>query len=191
MLLYCLTLKHHHDHHLHPLPAHARAINHQQPNNDSGAAQAGAIAFGLFIFTSKVESAIAVQALPDGYTARNIAVTVRTIIIGLLWLVTFIFSANTVGLSGLAIQLLFFPDSVKDDSPSKPRATGPQLPRVTVTSSREDIRRAFESVSGPSTPAARSPLASVDGGGGGSGGSGAGASSGGSGSGEQQQQQQP
>jgi hypothetical protein len=47
-----------------------------------------------------VESAIAVQALPDAYTARNIAVTVRTIIVGLLYLVTFIFSANTLGLTG-------------------------------------------------------------------------------------------
>jgi hypothetical protein len=55
---------------------------------------------GLFIYTSKVEGAINVQALPDAYTARNIAITVRTIIIGLLYLVTFIFSANTVGLAG-------------------------------------------------------------------------------------------
>ena len=67
----------------------------------SGAVQAGAIAVGLFIFTSKVESAISIQALPDAYTARNMAVTVRTIIIGLLYLVTFIFSANAVGLGVL------------------------------------------------------------------------------------------
>lgn len=66
----------------------------------SGAVQAGAIAFGLFYFTSKVEGSINGQSLPDAYTARNIAVTVRTIIVGLLYLVTFIFSANTVGLTG-------------------------------------------------------------------------------------------
>jgi hypothetical protein len=70
------------------------------PAPRSGAAQAGAIAFGLFVFTAKVEGAIAGQALPDGYTARNIAITVRTIITGRLYLVTFIFSANTVGLAG-------------------------------------------------------------------------------------------
>lgn len=33
--------------------------------------------------------------------ARNIAITVRTIIVGLLYLATFIFSANAVGLSGV------------------------------------------------------------------------------------------
>jgi hypothetical protein len=38
--------------------------------------------------------------MPDAYTARNIAVTVRTILIGLLYLITFIFSANAVGLTG-------------------------------------------------------------------------------------------
>jgi hypothetical protein len=54
---------------------------------------------------------------------------------------------------------------VVDDEPRPTPPTGPQLPRVTVTSSPEDIRRAFESVSGPPTPAAgASPAASVDGG---------------------------
>lgn len=32
--------------------------------------------------------------------ARNIAITVRTIIVGLTYLATFIFSANAVGLTG-------------------------------------------------------------------------------------------
>jgi len=34
--------------------------------------------------------------------ARNIAITVRTIIVGLMYLATFIFSANALGLSGAA-----------------------------------------------------------------------------------------
>lgn len=126
-----------------------------------GALQAGVIAYGLFIFTTKVETLISAQNLPAGYTvstqtqlvaifhlvlhalktsnpayylyvlgckyhvsatqcyayalvasastdcvmalclqAANIAITVRTIIIGLLYLATFIFSANTLGLAG-------------------------------------------------------------------------------------------
>lgn len=45
--------------------------------------------------------------------AANIAITVRTIIIGLLYLATFIFSANALGLTGkhdwrLYDELLFF-----------------------------------------------------------------------------------
>ena len=65
-----------------------------------GAAQAGALGFGLFIFSTKVSSLVNVQALPDGYTARNITITVRTLIQGLSWLATFIFCANAIGLFG-------------------------------------------------------------------------------------------
>jgi hypothetical protein len=32
--------------------------------------------------------------------ARNVAITVRTIIVGLMYLATFIFSANALGLTG-------------------------------------------------------------------------------------------
>jgi len=90
-------------HSFHPTkPDPTRPPTKTQPPipTNSGAAQAGAIAFGLFIFTAKVEGSINSHALPDAYTARNIAITVRTIIVGLLYLVTFIFSANTVGLTG-------------------------------------------------------------------------------------------
>ena len=44
--------------------------------------------------------------------------------------------------------MLFFPDTLPDDAPAPAKPSGPQLPRVTVTSSPEDIRRAFESVGG-------------------------------------------
>ena len=33
-----------------------------------GAAQAGVLGFGLFVFSNKVSALINVQALPDGYT---------------------------------------------------------------------------------------------------------------------------
>jgi hypothetical protein len=52
--------------------------------------------------------------------------------------------------------MLFFPDSIKEDEP-RPKPTGPQMPRITVTSSPEDIRRAFEAVSAPSTPPRSAP----------------------------------
>jgi len=112
-----------------------------------GSLQAGGIAFGLWFFTTKVETSIAASDLPGGYTAHNMAITVRTIIIGLLYLITFIFSANTVGLAGLAVQLLIWPDSVKDDEARPERPQGPALPKVTVTSSPDEIRRAFDSLS--------------------------------------------
>jgi hypothetical protein len=76
--------------------------------------------------------------------------------------------------------MLFFPDSLKDDESAAPKPQAPQLPKVTVTSSTADIRRAFKSVSGPSTP-----LGSVDASGGGSsGGSSGSGSSGGAGGGD-------
>jgi hypothetical protein len=48
--------------------------------------------------------------LPEGYTAHNIAVTLRTVGRGLSYLLTFIFAANAAGLGGLAVQLVFFPE---------------------------------------------------------------------------------
>lgn len=78
-----------------PQPAKATALS-----AFLGAAQAGLIACGLWIFTTKVQGLVEASNLPDQYTARNIAITVRTMIVGLLYLVTFIFSANTLGLAG-------------------------------------------------------------------------------------------
>jgi hypothetical protein len=51
--------------------------------------------------------------------------------------------------AGLGLQLLFFPDSLPDEDELLAARTpkGPQLPKVTVTSSTDEIRRAFESVS--------------------------------------------
>ena len=41
--------------------------------------------------------------LPNQLTARNITITVRTIVRGLSYLLTFLFAANTVGLTGEAL----------------------------------------------------------------------------------------
>ena len=43
------------------------------------------------------------QTLPEQYTARNIAVLVQTVVRGLTYLITFIFGANALGLSGEAV----------------------------------------------------------------------------------------
>lgn len=37
--------------------------------------------------------------------ARNVAITVRTIIVGLMYLATFTFSANALGLAGALLRL--------------------------------------------------------------------------------------
>lgn len=45
-----------------------------------GAVQALGIGFGLWIFATRVTAAISATDLPEGYTAQNIAITVRTIV---------------------------------------------------------------------------------------------------------------
>jgi hypothetical protein len=115
-----------------------------------GAAQAGGIGFGLFIFSSKMTAIIGQQSLPDAYTARNITVTVRTILQGLTWLATFIFCTNAVGLFGLFVQMSLFPDSLREDEEDRAArkaardAQGPQLPKVAITANPSDVRRAFD-----------------------------------------------
>lgn len=117
-----------------------------------GAVQAGAIAAGLWFFTTKVELAVANSVLPDGFTARNMAVTVRTILLGLLYLVTFIFSANCVGLAALAAQMVVSPGSVRSDVEEAAEAEARRaaredarggLPNVSVRSSPEELKAAF------------------------------------------------
>ena len=82
--------------------------------------------------------------------ARNISITVRTILLGLSWLATFVFCANAVGLFGLSVQMLLFPDSIRDDEEDRARrraaamAAGPQLPKITVRANAEDMKRAFK-----------------------------------------------
>lgn len=118
----------------------------------AGALQAGAIAAGLWFFTGKVEASVAASALPAGLTARNMAVTVRTILLGMLYLVTFIFSANAVGLGALAVQMVVAPGSVPDNEQEaaaaderrrRREAAGAGVPRVSVRSSPEELRAAF------------------------------------------------
>ena len=57
-------------------------------------------AYLLFLLSSGVDGYFEGQALPDQLTARNITITLRTVVRGLSYLMTFLFAANTVGLTG-------------------------------------------------------------------------------------------
>ncbi|PSC73526.1 hypothetical protein C2E20_3519 [Micractinium conductrix] len=109
-----------------------------------GATQAGLIAWFLFQACTAVDAYFDRQTLPDAYTqytAHNIAVLVQTVGRGLVYLITFIFGANALGLAGLTIQLLLFPESAQEGGPRKRRAD--PLPKLNVTDNIYDLRRAF------------------------------------------------
>ena len=60
-------------------------------------------------------------------------------------MLTFLFAANTVGLTGLAIQLALFPD--KDlGAPAPTAKPGADLPKVKLTDDIGSIRRAFAEI---------------------------------------------
>ena len=85
----------------------------------------------------------AAKALPEQYTARNIAVLVSTVARGLFYLLTFIFGANAVGLAALGVQLVVDPDGVS--SPGGRRRGGEErLPDVKITDDLFAIRQAFK-----------------------------------------------
>ena len=76
-----------------------------------GALQAAVCAVLLWQVCTRVDAFFETSfELPEGYTAHNIAVTLRTVGRGLSYLLTFIFAANAAGLGGLAVQLVFYPD---------------------------------------------------------------------------------
>ena len=60
----------------------------------------GVFAYFLFLLSSGVDGYFEGQALPDQLTARNITITLRTVVRGLSYLLTFLFAANTIGLTG-------------------------------------------------------------------------------------------
>jgi hypothetical protein len=110
-----------------------------------GAIQALAIAAGLLFFATKVDTVILSSPLPDQHTARNLAITVRTIIRGLVYLATFIFAANGVGLAALALKLLILGD---DEDVVEGKESGlPALPKIGLTSDIDDVMHAFDEAS--------------------------------------------
>ncbi|CAH9147584.1 unnamed protein product [Cuscuta epithymum] len=59
---------------------------------------AGVVAVILYKFTTTIESSLSQQPLSDNYSARQITITIRTIINGLCYLATFVFGMNSIGL---------------------------------------------------------------------------------------------
>ena len=80
-----------------------------------GAFQALAVATLLYQVCVRVDAFFDGAGLPDGYTQRNVAVTLRTVGRGLAYLLTFIYAANGLGLAGLAVQLVFYPDEEEEE----------------------------------------------------------------------------
>lgn len=72
-----------------------------------GAILSGGIAYLLYNFATHVEGVLARQPMPSTYTIRQLTVTIRTIINGLCYLATFVFAANSIGLTLYSIQLAF------------------------------------------------------------------------------------
>lgn len=70
-----------------------------------GALTAGGFAFPLYLLTSSIASTFAEKPLPTtNQTALNIAVAVRTLVVGLATLATAIFAIAAIGLLALALQ---------------------------------------------------------------------------------------
>ena len=62
------------------------------------------IAFVLYGFTQTIVGAFDGRPVPESYQARQITITVRTIVSGLAYLATFVYAANGTGLVALAAQ---------------------------------------------------------------------------------------
>ncbi|KAL3686103.1 hypothetical protein R1sor_004125 [Riccia sorocarpa] len=72
-----------------------------------GGVVAGAIALLLYQATTSVEGSFVGKPVSVNYSIRNLTITVRTIINGLLYLATFVFAANSIGLGLYSVQLWF------------------------------------------------------------------------------------
>eukprot|EP01023_Acetabularia_acetabulum_P041259 TRINITY_DN4014_c0_g1_i1.p1 TRINITY_DN4014_c0_g1~~TRINITY_DN4014_c0_g1_i1.p1 ORF type:complete len:297 (-),score=39.32 TRINITY_DN4014_c0_g1_i1:492-1322(-) len=109
-----------------------------------GAVQAGGIAFLLYLAANSIDSTLGMADLPDQYTARNIAVSVRTVIRGLVWLATFIFGANSLGLLLLTFQLIVDPEGKWEKRGIEAEIKKQELPKISLTSDPSEVKRAFE-----------------------------------------------
>jgi hypothetical protein len=73
----------------------------------TGAVIAGGMATALYFLTASIAETFASKPLPSGnYLATNIAVAVRTLVVGMSSLGTGIFGIAALGLVALGIQLL-------------------------------------------------------------------------------------
>ncbi|KAL5081599.1 hypothetical protein RYX36_010020 [Vicia faba] len=72
-----------------------------------GAIAAGVISLIMYKFATIIEAGLTRQTISEDFSARQITITVRTIINGLTYLATFIFGLNSVGLFLYSGQLAF------------------------------------------------------------------------------------
>lgn len=99
-----------------PTPAVSPQSQTETPQTDTpptplrcftGAAISGSIAYALYLLTQSIITAFSNKPVPTGnYIATNIAVAVRTLVMGMSALATGIFAIATLGLIALGIQLL-------------------------------------------------------------------------------------
>lgn len=72
-----------------------------------GALISGGMAFAMYLLTRSIIQTLANTPLPNkSVVAANIAVAVRTLVIGVVTMGTCIFAISTLGLLALAVQLL-------------------------------------------------------------------------------------
>jgi Protein of unknown function (DUF3082) len=73
----------------------------------SGAAIAGLLATGAYALTHSIATTFATKPLvSDNVTAIKISIAVRTLVVGVFSLATFVFAIATIGLIALGIQTL-------------------------------------------------------------------------------------
>lgn len=97
-----------------PTPSKSKTSASEDPNYVpptpqrcfTGALISGPIAYGLYLLTHSIANSFAQKPLPTGRIAVNIAIAVRTLVIGMSTLGTAIFTIATLGLIALGIQLL-------------------------------------------------------------------------------------
>ena len=71
-----------------------------------GALQAGFLCYLLYLFSSRLDGYFDSQQVPSQFTARNITLTVQTIVRAVSYLFTFICGVNTLGLTGAPGKLV-------------------------------------------------------------------------------------
>ncbi|KAK2423689.1 hypothetical protein QL285_034126 [Trifolium repens] len=87
-----------------------------------GAISAGIISLILYKFATIIEAGLSRQTISDDFSARQITITVRTIINGLTYLATFIFGLNSLGLllySGQLALKSFMGESTDKETENK------------------------------------------------------------------------
>ncbi|XP_058773629.1 uncharacterized protein LOC131647821 [Vicia villosa] len=106
-----------------------------------GAVSAGVISLIMYKFATIIEAGLSRQTISEDFSARQITITVRTIINGLTYLATFIFGLNSVGLflySGQLALKSFTGDATEKETENKSPDQS-SLSNVSVETRTNDI----------------------------------------------------